>query len=199
MNICYTDAIPPPDDITERELEEILSSDAAPSFRVPMSIGDIRAEIDKKGDKAKVCDVAINPKFYQKIDEISLFKSFFMTIVFEGLKDKYGVVCVDEKIILKNRKVFGTLQSHRIQQRDIEEKMGKKVMTDGGVTMTDERKRTLIEELNDGDKLLKTPSPPVIETVADKKAWKVPEYRLFRRQQVPNCVIGEFKFPDVVH
>ncbi|KAJ8982890.1 hypothetical protein NQ317_004320 [Molorchus minor] len=39
VNICHTDAIPPPKDVTDRELTEIIDSDAPGDYRIPMSIG----------------------------------------------------------------------------------------------------------------------------------------------------------------
>jgi hypothetical protein len=184
VNICHTDAIPAPKDISEKELSEILESDEISEFRVPMSIGEVRTEKDKKNEEAKAADVAVHPSFFNKIEQSQLFKSFFITIVFEGLKDKYGIVCNDEKIILKNRKAFGTLQMHRIQQREVDEKMKS-------------GSRSLIEEItgSTGSEGAK----PLIETISSNSIEnRVPEYRLFRRKAQPNCLVGEFKFPDVV-
>jgi hypothetical protein len=184
VNICHTDAIPAPKDISEKELSEILESDEISEFRVPMSIGEVRTEKDKKNEEAKAADVAVHPSFFNKIEQSQLFKSFFITIVFEGLKDKYGIVCNDEKIILKNRKAFGTLQMHRIQQREVDEKMKS-------------GSRSLIEEItgSTGSEGAK----PLIETISSNSIEnRVPEYRLFRRKAQPNCLVGEFKFPDVI-
>lgn len=181
LNICHTESIPSPKDISENELNRILESDEPSNYRVPMSVGEVRIEKDKKSDEAKVCDVAINPQFFKKIQESSLFKNFFLTIVFEGIKNKHGIVCTDNKIILVNKKAFGTLQVHRIQQREIEEKM--------------KGETTMREELMGEDKQNK----PLIETISSNEVKiKEPEYKLFRRKTHPGFLIGEFKFPDVV-
>ncbi|CAG4972305.1 unnamed protein product [Parnassius apollo] len=120
VNICLTEAIPCPRDITNDELMQILSSDDPSSYRVPMSIGEGRTELDKSGAPATVYDVAINPNFFSKIEKDDLFQTFFLTVVFEGLQDKYQFEIDSQKYsVLKNRKSIGTLQSHRIQIRDI--------------------------------------------------------------------------------
>lgn len=183
VNICTTDAIPSPKDITETELQEIINSDDAATFRVPMSIGDVRFEKDKHGVEAKAVDIAIHPKFLQKIQTYQTFKDFLMALVFQALLDKHGLACVDKKIILVNRKAFGTLQVHRIQQREIDEKMGKE-------------KPTLMQELTgdtgDGKSVM-------IETISSvDNTVREPEYRLYKKKTGPNCLFGEFKFPDVV-
>lgn len=183
VNICHTESIPSPEDISERELREILECEEMSSYRVPMSIGEVRAEKDRKQEEAGVCDIAINPKFLEKIENSSLFKNFFMSIVFEALNEKHGVICNDEKIILQNRKAFGNLQVHRIQQREIREKMG--------------NSRGIIEELKGNSDEVK--SKPKIETLSSvEHGVKVPEYRIFRRKNQMNCLIGEFRFPDIV-
>lgn len=185
VNICKTDAIPPPKDVSQDELIDIISSDSPGDFRVPMSIGEIRVEKDKKGEEAKVCDIAIHPDFFRKVEEIDAFKNFFLTIVFHGLEDKYDLTCTDEKIILKNRKAFGTLQMHRIQQREIDQKMGKSSET----SVLDE-----ITGTNEGSQ-----KKVVIETLSSSQTLtREPEYRLFKRKVGQNCLIGEFKLPDVI-
>ncbi|XP_060803875.1 PIH1 domain-containing protein 1-like [Amyelois transitella] len=120
VNICLTDAIPCPRDITNNELMQILSSEDPSSYRVPMSIGEGRIEQDKSGAPATVYDVAINPDFFKKVEKDDLFQTFFLTVVLEGLQDKYQLeIDMQKYTILKNRKSIGTLQSHRIQIRDI--------------------------------------------------------------------------------
>lgn len=47
INVCTSDAIPAPEDISDRELITILESDAPSDFRVPMSIGQPHQEKDK--------------------------------------------------------------------------------------------------------------------------------------------------------
>ncbi|XP_060527507.1 PIH1 domain-containing protein 1 [Cylas formicarius] len=183
VNICKIDAIPPPRDITEHELTDIMDSDSS-DFKIPMSIGDLRMEKDKKGSDAKVYDVAIHPNFFDKIVRYQSFKNFFLAVVFQGLENKYGLKCADEMIILNNRKAYGTLQAHRIQQREIDEKMGRvpaKTALDEMTGETQKSKNVVIE---------------TISTVEFTK--KVPDYRIYKRKSGPNCLIGEFLLPNVV-
>lgn len=43
------------------------------------------------GNPTIAYDVAINPEFYKKTENIKLFLSFFLTVVMEALKDKYSL------------------------------------------------------------------------------------------------------------
>ncbi|CAH0581157.1 unnamed protein product [Chrysodeixis includens] len=179
VNICQTDAIPCPRDITNEELMQILSSEDPSSYRVPMSIGEGRTEPDKSGAPATVYDVAVNPEFFKKIEKDDLFQTFFLTVVFEGLQDKYQFEMDMQKYtILKNRKSIGTLQSHRIQIRDIK-------------TFDNKVKPPLIEELGD-DGLVKKPSKPA--------AKKEIIYRLRREPPTGEIeyLLAEFKIPSSV-
>lgn len=47
INICTSDGIPSPEDISNQELLDILQSDEPSDFRVPMSIGQPHVEDDK--------------------------------------------------------------------------------------------------------------------------------------------------------
>lgn len=49
VNICISDKIPPPEDISDTKLFEFLSAEV-PNYVIPMSIYDERMEIDKCND-----------------------------------------------------------------------------------------------------------------------------------------------------
>lgn len=88
---------------------------------------------------------------------------------------------MDTKIVLNNRKAFGTLQVHRIQQREIDEKMGIKKPLMPETVGENGAKKVTIETISSQD----------IPT-------KQPEHRLYKKKIGPNCLIGEFKLPEVV-
>ncbi|XP_066260943.1 PIH1 domain-containing protein 1-like isoform X2 [Euwallacea similis] len=186
VNVCTTDAIPPPKDITETELNDIIEAEDSGTFKIPMSIAELRTEKDKNAVDAKVVDIAVHPTFLQKVQTYQNFKHFLIALIFQALLDKYSLLCEDKKIILTNKKAFGTLQPHRIQQRDIDEKMGKL-----------QENQSAMGELTGESK---EPSKKVlIETISsmENKA-RVPEYRLFKKKNGLNCLFAEFKFPDVI-
>ena len=62
-------------------------------------------------------DVVINPIFYNKIQSSELFKSFFLTLVFEGLESKYDLELERNWTILKNKKCMGVLHPHFIRSK----------------------------------------------------------------------------------
>ncbi|XP_077286187.1 PIH1 domain containing 1 [Arctopsyche grandis] len=181
INICHTDAIPPPDDINEDELVKILSSEEPSDYRVPMSIGEARTEKDKSGQPSTVYDVAISTIFFKKLQSSKVFHTFFMNIVFEGLQNKYGFVLeITDYVILKNRINIGNLQTHRIQKRISEQ-----------ITNTKDAYKPLIEIISSSN-----------DTDAPKKAIpKKPleiEYQLIREpgEGKIEYLIGEFRIND---
>nr|BAN21222.1 conserved hypothetical protein [Riptortus pedestris] len=123
VNICHTREIPPPKEIADKELITILESEDPSSYRMPMSISDPHTEADKSGNLTLAYDVAVNSSLIHKIENNKLFQVFFMTILLEALQDKYKIkvnmTSQTPYIILKNRKVLGSLRPHRIQQRDV--------------------------------------------------------------------------------
>lgn len=147
-----------------------------------MSIGEGRTEQDKSGCPATVYDVAINPNFLKKIQSDDLFQTFFLTIVFEGLQDKYQFEIDKQKyIIMKNRKSIGTLQSHRIQIRDVK-------------TCEEAMKPPLIEELSSGEKVKE------ISSTYKTKDIRMIDYRLRREPPTGEIdyLLAEFKIPACV-
>lgn len=150
INICQSDGIPPPENIDRAQLLEICESEMESSYRVPMSISELRTI-----NEQTVCDVAINPLFFEKIRVEELFRDFLITIIFEAMDTKYNVqLDVATKIILKNRTHWGTLVKHRIQKRDVKrvyesyqnQSSDTKALIDG-LTNGTNKKSKLIEEV----------------------------------------------------
>lgn len=120
INVCQTEEIPSPEEISEEQLAEILNSEAPSSFRIPMSISEPRITKDKSDNPVDAVDIAVNPKFFIKIEKSLLFRDFFLALIAEALNDKYNVqIKVDKAIILNNRKFIGTLVSHRVRNNDV--------------------------------------------------------------------------------
>lgn len=64
-----------------------------------------------------VYDIVIHPSFLKKVQENSFFQNFFLTVVFQGLEDKYGLELDRNWTILKNKKSMGKVQSHFIRTK----------------------------------------------------------------------------------
>lgn len=183
INICHTDGIPAPVDIDEQDLTEILQSDEPHSYKVPMSLSDPRLATDRTGKQETACDIAINTKFFKKIEKGGLFQNFFITLIFEALDNKYDIEINEENwVILKNRTVFGTLVPHRIQDRDVQ-----KVKEYNGTENVE--KKVLIEEIAESD----------YKKLSDKKTIK-PEHKLVQETTngEVNKLIAQFQLPECV-
>ncbi|XP_058124358.1 PIH1 domain-containing protein 1 [Anopheles ziemanni] len=122
INVCHTDGIPPPRDITEDELIRILNDGEMSNFRVPLSITHPRETLDKSSQGCQVCDIAINSKFFREIEAGGLKYEFLVTVIFDGIEHKYGVT-LDERNFrkLKNKKFIDKLIPHNIQNRDVKQ------------------------------------------------------------------------------
>lgn len=183
VNICQTDAVPPPKDITTDELLDILGSMDADSYKIPMSIGEPKNDIDNKKQSVIVIDIAIHPSYFVKIIDDDIFKSFLFRVVFEALEFKHNItVNHEEFIILKNKKAFGQLQSHKIQDRDLAKMKGIEIPGDQNNEDT-KKKQPMIEEVM--DILPKT---------------RTPQYRILREPDIgePKKLLGEFLLTGVV-
>lgn len=183
-----------------------------------MSITELRLTPDKAGKEAVVCDVAIHPAFFRKIEAMNVFRDFLITIVFEALDTKYNMQINRESwIILKNRKCIGNLIKHRIQNRDA------KAVYESYQNPTKEH-QTLIRELDSGNALpaavpanpankkakmiteLATDAAPKpadtrlilpakVATSSVSSEMREPQYRLFKNR---STLVAEFFLPDVM-
>uniref|UniRef100_A0AC11DQZ2 PIH1 domain containing 1 n=1 Tax=Ovis aries TaxID=9940 RepID=A0AC11DQZ2_SHEEP len=125
INICHSPFIPPPADLTEDELLQMLEEDQA-GFRIPMSLGEPHAELDAKGQGCTAYDVAVNSDFFRRMQNSDFLRELVITIAREGLEDKYGLQLNPEWRILKNRPFLGSIsqQNIRSQQRPRIQELG---------------------------------------------------------------------------
>uniref|UniRef100_A0A674IZP9 PIH1 N-terminal domain-containing protein n=1 Tax=Terrapene triunguis TaxID=2587831 RepID=A0A674IZP9_9SAUR len=94
VNICRSLHIPAPPDLSCQELECLIESDSASSFRIPMSLGEPHAELDNSGNGCTAYDVVINSGFFSKVE-----------------------VCAPWWRILKNRKFMGSISGQTIRTK----------------------------------------------------------------------------------
>ncbi|XP_048372663.1 PIH1 domain-containing protein 1 [Sphaerodactylus townsendi] len=118
VNVCRSPHIPPPPDLTSEELECLIESDNASTFRIPMSLGEPHAEVDKSGHGCTAYDVTINTDFFAKMESNHFLREFFITIALEGLAEKYKLdISHAEWCVLKNRKFLGSISEQRIRTK----------------------------------------------------------------------------------
>jgi hypothetical protein len=125
INICHSPSIPPPADVTEDELLQMLEEDQT-GFRIPMSLGEPHAELDAKGQGCTAYDVAVNSDFYRRMQNSDFLRELVITIAREGLEDKYSLQLNSEWRMLKNRPFLGSIsqQNIRSQQRPQIQELG---------------------------------------------------------------------------
>lgn len=224
INICQSNGIPAPEDITPEQLTEILSSETPSNYKIPMSITELRTILDKSGKDAVVCDVAIHPSFFRKIEAVIIFRNFLITIIFEALDTKYNMqINRDTWLILKNRKSMGELVKHRIQSRDVKtvyesyqnpSKEQKTLMNQSkGDTGTKQQKKLVTEidsNIAEISSLTTNRSIPLTSNSILNRAQYVehtvrngirkPEYRLFydkRNDNQSQSLIAEIFLPEI--
>lgn len=114
--------IPAPMDITEAELQNLIETQNATEFKVPLSVTKPRNGKDKSGKKMEISDVAVNSEFFAgKIKRgDGLFYHFLITLIFESLEQKYNIeIDITNFVELKNRACMDKLIEHQIYNRDV--------------------------------------------------------------------------------
>jgi len=191
LNICYSEKLPDPPDISEEKLVELIQvtedAEGAEGFRVPMSLGEPHAELDKSGKGCTVYDVVISQGFMKKIKEKEIFMSFFMTVALEGLEDKYKINLSRDCKLLKNKKFMGTLPEHNVRTKSKPQI---------------QEVRKLMEELKVKDGTKQIPDLQKIQEVGDetKSPAKEPKFVIFKDppDANPNFLVVEIQLPGVI-
>ncbi|XP_065072707.1 PIH1 domain-containing protein 1 [Ochlerotatus camptorhynchus] len=221
INICQTDGIPAPDDITDDQLMAILNDGTPSSFKIPMSITQPRIMKDNSDRQCQVSDIAVNSTFFKKIESGGLMRDFLITIVLEGIDSKYNIALEEtDWIVLKNKKFVDKLTAHNIQNRDV------KTVLESYKNPTNADKSKIQEleipsQLGDNTtrpkkKLIEEIDPVTIKTMKDVRnkmsgkdehvpnptkiaiSPRKPDCRLFREPAAGKAkmLIGEFYLPE---
>lgn len=220
INICHTNEIPAPKDITATELHEFLEKcEVTTSFKVPLSITSPREALDKSNKKVQVSDIAINTSFFKKkVEPTGLFFDFVITLIFESLETKFKILIDSERyVILKNRPYIDKLVEHQIYSRDVktveryhagetDEKLADSDEMDSddkiAIALGSNNKKkpgkSLIEELPSTQQKIKEYSGNPIKK--EKLNGKMPEYRLIEDfdSDKRKFLVAEFYLPGVV-
>ncbi|KAF7410574.1 hypothetical protein HZH68_004955 [Vespula germanica] len=176
LNICTTTKIPEPEDISEEKLISLLDEET-PAYSIPMS-----------GTLCVTHDVAINKNYFEKCQTKHSFWLFTISVIIEGVSHKFGR-SLDSKtcIILKNRKVMGTIQSQRIDDRE-----ARKVLPTP--------KKPLIQEISSSSKSDCNRSATVVSLQNNREEFTTNNYVILKEplKGIARRLIGLFYIPKGV-
>ncbi|GAB0202127.1 PIH1 domain-containing protein 1 [Grus japonensis] len=120
VNVCHSGEVPPPPPLSPPGLQRLLQAppSAAGAFRIPMSLGEPHAELDRGGRGCTAYDVVVNSGFFRTLQADPLYLEFFLTVAMEGLSEKYGVELeLTGWRVLQNRKFMGSISAQNIRAR----------------------------------------------------------------------------------
>ncbi|XP_074511798.1 PIH1 domain-containing protein 1 [Sebastes fasciatus] len=117
VNICQSNSVPLPPELSREELVELLQSEDPSGYRVPMSLGEPHTEVDNNSQGCTAYDVVINQEFFQKCQKDPLFQQFVILVSLEGLENKYNLELSRDWKVLKNRKFLGSVSEQNIRTK----------------------------------------------------------------------------------
>ncbi|XP_068434983.1 PIH1 domain-containing protein 1 [Clinocottus analis] len=117
VNICQSNSVPLPPEISREDLVELLQSEDPSGYRVPMSLGEPHTELDNNSQGCTAYDVVVNQEFFQKCQEDPLFQQFVILVSMEGLENKYNLELSRDWKVLKNRKFLGSVSEQNIRTK----------------------------------------------------------------------------------
>ncbi|GAA55380.1 PIH1 domain-containing protein 1, partial [Clonorchis sinensis] len=69
----------------------------------------------RSGNGCTAYDVIVHPNLLKKVQSSELFEAFLMTVIFEGLENKYNVQLERTWVVLKNKRAMGRLQEQYVR------------------------------------------------------------------------------------
>ncbi|XP_064901442.1 PIH1 domain-containing protein 1 isoform X2 [Columba livia] len=118
INVCHSGEVPPPPPLSPPGLRRLLLRDPPGAFRIPMSLGEPHAELDRSGQGCTAYDVVVNSEFFRTLQADPLYREFFLTVAMEGLSEKYGLELeLTGWRVLRNRRFLGSISAQNIRTR----------------------------------------------------------------------------------
>nr|XP_060636471.1 PIH1 domain-containing protein 1 [Anolis sagrei ordinatus] len=176
VNVCRSPDIPPPADLSNEELSCLIESQAGSNFRIPMSLGEPHAEVDNSNNGCTAYDVTINTSFYNKMKGNGFLKEFFITIVLEGLSEKYSLNLTNQDWrILKNRKFMGSVSEQNIRTKS----------------------KLIIQEMENSE--TKEKGSNVLQSSVSESSATVPEYKVVAEPSLshPDRLVAKICLPKM--
>ncbi|KAL7305391.1 hypothetical protein TKK_0002134 [Trichogramma kaykai] len=117
INVCHSKEIAAPDDISDEQFSQMITGDENP-FVIPMAIGFEKKSKDKDEVERKTFDILLNTQYFQKCMTKKPFWYFTISAIIESINDKYKMNIDNSKyVVLKNKKVMGSLDTFVIEDR----------------------------------------------------------------------------------
>ncbi|TGZ69789.1 hypothetical protein CRM22_003545 [Opisthorchis felineus] len=182
VNICHSEKVPVPRDITDDELRSLLEDvENSPPFKIPMSIGEPHAELDAAGNGCTAYDVIVHPNLLKKVQSSELFEAFLMTVIFEGLENKYNVQLERTWVVLKNKRAMGRLQEQYVRAAP------RPAIVEMGDTSRSNNNPKLIQEVMEP------------QSYRDKQVGNVPPYELLAvpEEGNPEYLVARITLPKL--
>eukprot|EP00731_Ephydatia_muelleri_P023372 Em0015g955a len=199
VNICQSEQLPTPKDITDEQLLALLESGDPSQYRISLSLGEPHREKDNAGQECTAYDVIISDKFFETIQKRPVMKDFLLTVVLEGLEEKYGVVLSRDCRFSRTGSSWGPLPEQVVRQKPkpyIVE-MGSMESSNqpqgAGGASGKKASKTLQEELNDNEERKQ-------RYFSSPDTTPQPQYTLMREPvdgNLPDFMVMEIQLPGI--
>lgn len=118
--------------------EKDLPDQDQPGFRIPLSLGSMREDFDKKGEPCRVVDIIWNPDSVKKCHKDMLFRQAMVELAFGYMREKFQMVLSMRYTVPKMKYKGETIQFQRIRA-----KKGPKIETMKTQTLSEEEQQSL--------------------------------------------------------
>ncbi|KAJ3118761.1 PIH1 domain-containing protein 1 [Nowakowskiella sp. JEL0407] len=115
VNLAYSEDIPPPPLLSDEEIREAITAEDVGAYKIPLSLADVRYDVDKAGNKCAVFDICINDQPMRKALKDFDFKLFLIEISLEWIEEKHSL-SLSREFTTPKMKSKGQLTTHIIKR-----------------------------------------------------------------------------------
>ena len=130
--------------------EKHMPDSDQPAVRIPLSLGEIREDFDKKGEPCQVVDVIWNPEAVKKAKKEMLYKQGLVELAFEYIKTKHDLSLNLKYSVPKMKYKGKTIQFQRIRAKKNPkiEQLDSKILSEDEQKEIQERSYSKVKELD---------------------------------------------------
>uniref|UniRef100_A0A7S1MS12 PIH1 domain-containing protein 1 n=1 Tax=Neobodo designis TaxID=312471 RepID=A0A7S1MS12_NEODS len=216
INVCKHPRIAEPQPLTDAEADPGMSD--AIKYRIPLSCGAARPDVDKKGSPCVVYDVIVNPATIERCSQENEFRRFVAALCMTWIKQKSEPNLDADQFTNINIKAKGTPQIQRIRlsapgQSGPTNAMGDEIKlpsASGAATAPNKAASTgtrpMVVEVDPAADTKEAAQPPAVERPSASISnegnyeWskhKMPTKNPFFRESVPEVLALSVKLPGI--
>lgn len=116
LNISHSPRVPAPPPASPAQIRDAISRGDPDAYRVPLSLSEVRSDVDKAGRACVVVDACVHSDVVSHALQDEDFRTFVVTLALEWAAEKHSLSLDYDAISFPKLRAKGSLQTHVIRR-----------------------------------------------------------------------------------